>query len=219
MKVLDINQTYQLIHIGKCAGKSVKKELNKLNIKYKKIHTKKPKYNSNHKYIILIRNPISRFISAFNWRYKLLCIEKNKKYDIYKRERETLKIYKTPNNLAENLYNNDGSVKLRISKTDNYIQHVYEDIHFYLWDILKYLNRNNVVSVITTENYKNDMKNRLGIGVSYFEHKNKYYNRTYLSLKGYENLKRYLYKDYICIDMLYNKKLITTKQYKLLRER
>ena len=65
-----------LIHIGKCGGSTVCHELNDKNIKYQHAHMIEVKYEKNKNYIIVIRNPIGRFISAFNWRYKLVCDSK-----------------------------------------------------------------------------------------------------------------------------------------------
>lgn len=58
------SQKIQFIHIGKCGGSFIKQILPK---KIGKIHMRKPKMSSpNYKYIIFIRNPLKRFISAFN---------------------------------------------------------------------------------------------------------------------------------------------------------
>ena len=57
-----------IIHIGKCGGGSLKQELKKKNKDFKACHCKKPIIEEKFKYIILIRDPINRFISAFNWK-------------------------------------------------------------------------------------------------------------------------------------------------------
>ncbi|MDA7436134.1 glycosyltransferase [Synechococcus sp. AH-601-B19] len=55
------------IHIGKCAGTSLNLFL-KRHINCQEIHMKQPEFvrTGNEKYIIWIRNPIDRFVSAFN---------------------------------------------------------------------------------------------------------------------------------------------------------
>jgi hypothetical protein len=54
----------RFIHIGKCGGSYINKVLGK---ELTKIHMKKPDINNrSYKYIIFIRNPLQRFISAFN---------------------------------------------------------------------------------------------------------------------------------------------------------
>ncbi len=65
-----------IIHIGKCGGGSLKQELIKKYEQFKNLywepilgcHCSKPLINSNFKYVILIRDPINRFISAFYWK-------------------------------------------------------------------------------------------------------------------------------------------------------
>ena len=66
------------IHIGKCGGGTlrdalksseiIKKNFNKLT----DIHIKKPPIKKKSKYVILIRNPLDRSISAFNYQLKLM---------------------------------------------------------------------------------------------------------------------------------------------------
>ena len=65
-----------IIHIGKCAGGTVREELNNKNINFKEIHLRKVKYSPTENYVILIRNPIQRFISAFYWRFFRVCDSK-----------------------------------------------------------------------------------------------------------------------------------------------
>jgi hypothetical protein len=56
------------IHIGKTGGTSVDALLRPKLMYYKEYHHVK-NYNSHEKYIIWIRNPIKRFVSAFNHSY------------------------------------------------------------------------------------------------------------------------------------------------------
>tara|TARA_X000000950_G_scaffold286761_1_gene396714 strand:- start:288 stop:506 length:219 start_codon:yes stop_codon:yes gene_type:complete len=65
-----------IIHIGKCGGSTVCEELNSRNIKYEIYHITEAKYKANKSYVIVINNPIKRFISAFYWRYYLVCDSK-----------------------------------------------------------------------------------------------------------------------------------------------
>jgi hypothetical protein len=113
--VLIINNTKQvdnfvntnktsIIHIGKCGGTSLYDYVKLLktnaieshntntsnlltNISF--IHVTKPKYNASNNYIILIRNPIQRFISAFKWR-QLLVNNNNKNDANYKKYAQTI---------------------------------------------------------------------------------------------------------------------------------
>ena len=57
MKKLDL----KFIHIGKCGGTTTHH-----NFKLNKYHLKR-NYKKNETYLIWIRNPIKRFVSAFNY--------------------------------------------------------------------------------------------------------------------------------------------------------
>jgi len=207
--------TYVLIHIGKCGGNTVNPILKK---KYKIIHKhiKTVKYNPIRKYIILIRNPISRFISAFNWRFNNVCVNKTQELR-FKGERDILNKYKTVNKLAEDIYRLNGTLKIDLSSKDNYIHHIYEDINFYIGDFLDKCNIENIYGVITTETIEADLKRLFNIEKEDIPHnlKNKKYDTT-LSVLGYNNLKKYLDKDYKCIEKMYKMNIITEEQYNIL---
>lgn len=60
-----VNKTFNkfaFIHVGKCGGTLLKMSLEKMET----IHMRKPNIASNTGYILWIRNPINRFVSAFN---------------------------------------------------------------------------------------------------------------------------------------------------------
>ena len=65
-------ENLEIIHIGKCGGSSIGAELRKHNISFTKKHLSKPVYDPNKNYIIMIRNPIKRFISSDPGWVKLL---------------------------------------------------------------------------------------------------------------------------------------------------
>ena len=75
---LDNEGTLIYVHIGKCGGSSLwqvipdspllKKRFNNVT----KVHISKPPIFNKASYLIVLRNPIKRAISAFNWRYKLV---------------------------------------------------------------------------------------------------------------------------------------------------
>jgi hypothetical protein len=70
--MINKNTKFTLIHIGKCGGFTVETVLKNNNYDFDSVHIQKCTFDSNKKYVIVIRNPISRFISAFYWRYKLV---------------------------------------------------------------------------------------------------------------------------------------------------
>ena len=103
-----------LIHIGKSGGTSVRNILCEKQYKFSIKHLGWVRFNPSEKYIIVLRNPISRFISAFNWRYHLVCDTKIQQFR-FKGEKELLDHYKTINALAEDLYKFNGKLKINLS--------------------------------------------------------------------------------------------------------
>ena len=204
-----------VIHIGKCGGSTVCKELEKNNIKHKEIHIVKPIYEPNKKYIIVIRNPIKRFISAFNWRYHL--VNNNKLERIrFKKETEIINKYKNVDNLCIDLENNP-NIFNGWRESNNYIHHLKEDINFYLNKFVHECPKYQIAGVICTETLNNDMKHYFDIDVINHEKKNSIYSRN-ISDKSYKILKEYLKKDYLIINQMYKNGWITFKKYKLLIE-
>jgi hypothetical protein len=195
-----------IIHIGKCAGSVVCNTLRKNKIEFNQIHIQKAKFKENKKYVILLRNPITRFISAFNWRYELVLIDKTQKNRFYK-EKNVLKKYNNANNLAENIENYDVG--------EEYIHHIYEDINYYLSDFLKECKSENILGVITQENLYDDFKRIFNIDIdeNVESRKNKSGMSKDISDTGYKLLKNYLWRDYECIEKLYKMGCLTEKQY------
>ena len=68
----------RFIHVGKCGGSTIEKLLYEspiVNRNYKQIihsHVDGVTIDTNCDYLICLRNPISRAISAFEWRQKLV---------------------------------------------------------------------------------------------------------------------------------------------------
>jgi hypothetical protein len=205
---IDNNQQINIIHIGKCGGSTIEKILTKNNIEFNKIHITKPIFNKKYKYLITIRNPIDRFISAFNWRYKLVVLDKIQE-NRFEGEKDTLIKYGCVNNLAENITSFD------INKS--YIHHIYEDINFYLDDFLGKCKKENIIGILTQEDLQHDIKQIFNIcDTNIHINQNNTIINKYISSQGYDLLKNYLYKDYECINKLFAMGCLSDKQYKIL---
>jgi len=194
-----------VIHIGKCGGSSVTTLLKSHRISHRSVHIDKPEFKRTDKYVILIRNPISRFISAFNWRYKLVVTDKSQE-NRFPGEKAALITYGSVNNLAENIeiFNKQ------------YIHHIHENIDYYLSDFLKTCKKESILGVITQENFDADVKTVFDITNNMIHAKNNSDADKYLSAAGYELLKKHLHKDYECIDKLFAMNCITKEQYDVL---
>ena len=202
-----------LIHIGKCGGSSVIEELKKKEINFFEKHVGEVTYRRKKKYIIVVRNPISRFVSAFNWRYKLV-VEDGTQKDLYQGEKALLEKYSDINTLAENIYDEKGNLVLDFKKDEFYIHHIKEDIDFYLGDFLKKCKKKQIVAVLATETLSEDLSTHFNITLKSHLKKNK--KKTDLSNLAVSNLIKYLEKDYACIEKLNDMGVLTEKQYEKL---
>jgi hypothetical protein len=148
------------IHIGKTGGSYLIDLLGidcSDGVKYRHIKNK-PERDPSRKYITWIRNPISRFVSAFNYSYSALkqdvssisvfnlktCLIPDvmkKRYVtktpyLFSKEYDAdLLFFETPNRLAESLSSNDNIIKKRaFNLMNNDIQHIHKGLGWYLYN-------------------------------------------------------------------------------------
>lgn len=196
---------YCLIHIGKCGGTSLRKALKQSEKFYAAdiIHMSQPKFRKNTKYIIVARDPISRCISAFNWRYKLVVVDEVQKKR-FRGEYEILKKYKTLSNLAEALYDNLGNLSSEVSRDFERVCHLNERISYYLEDFLKVCPQSSIIDVLMTETLSFDINRVFGVPQESVVHdkKNKIGKSSELSEIANRNLVRYIKSDYEALSKL-----------------
>ena len=236
------NQILNVIHIGKCGGTTVKQSIEsseKINKKYNNIiitHIKKPIYSKDFDYLIIIRNPISRAQSAFNWRKKLV-LDKSIKHNFNKNfienEYRIIKKYNYFNILCEKLFTKEGKLDSDVAQDFISIHHLYHDISYYLEDLLPKIMPKQIYGVIKQYNLNNDCKELLGeVGMKKFNYnhinnidlESKVHYKTsrseqlkissplYISKRGLSNIKLFLYKDFLCISSLHQLKAISTTE-------
>ena len=207
--LVDSNKLLLYIHIGKCAGTSVWRAINTSSKvqenfhRIERVHIIKAPIFSQCKYLIVVRNPIKRAISAFNWRYKLVVEKAIQKYR-FNGEHEVLTKYQTLNALAENLYQN-GEINEEVATEFRIIHHLKEDISFYIGELVNHVNKKQIYGVLATEYLNEDIEEVLGVDITWkmFENSSSIMSkRKYLSDLAYLNLKNYLHKDYDAINKL-----------------
>ncbi len=210
------NKPFEFIHIGKCGGTTLLTEFKNNKLLFNHIHLRKFNYNPKKSYVIVIRNPIKRFISAFYWRMYRVCDKKDQE-NKFKGEKQLLLKYKTINNYAENIYNENGELNEDFILPKKYIHHIVQDINYYLGDFLNKVNIKNIKAILLTENLNSDLNKHFNIQTNeqIYNNKKKKYD-TFLSEKGYNNIRKFIDKDYKCIDKLFELKLINEDQYKIL---
>lgn len=199
------------IHIGKCGGTTVKDALKNSSFvasrfdSIRVIHCKKPPIEPNSQYLIVLRNPISRAISAFNWRYYLV-VETESQKNRFNGEWAVLQKYQSMENLANSLIK-ETTIDLSVVSEWNKIHHLREGIHFYLDELLTSIKRDQIFQVIIQENLNSDVEKYLRTEVlkSYNVHGyNNQGDRLRISDTGYQNLKAFLGPEYDCIKRLHD---------------
>jgi len=197
----------EFIHIGKCGGGTVKESLtNSDNFKFNDIHTRKSHYNKYKKYLIVIRNPLQRFISAFYWKY-------DKTINNVDTTTEEEIFYNKYNNIDE--FCNDLKKNSNILQDYNITNHMYKGIEYYLENLIDNCRKDQIIGVICQETLKDDVKNILDITVENRVHDNSSYSKN-ITDENYKVLKDYLKNEYLIIDKMYKYGWITNKQYKIL---
>jgi len=188
------------IHIGKTGGTLLKSIfLNKKNNIYSLSEdTKLYELDTNQKYIVSIRDPISRFISAF--------YSRRNKSEIYSKQFFSIEaigfyLYKNANNLAEDLYSKNILKTILSHISMRCIPTLNENI-FYWFDIQD-LKKNPPSFIFENSSFIEDWKifsEKFGFHKQEIFNNVDKENRTigkeeYLSEKAKENLKRYYKKD------------------------
>ncbi len=207
-----------LIHIGKCGGSTLRTALEQIadTFPVQIVHVEKPIYNADHSYIIVARGPISRVISAFNWRYKLVVTD-GTQHDRFKGELEVLRRYESLNTLAEALYDNDGNPNQAAHNDIRKIHHLREDISFYLSELLQQCQPEQITAVLMQENLNADIQRVFGVTAGEREKDNSKASANTLSDQAEQNLRRFFRPDYEALTLLHSWRLIEDTVFAALR--
>ena len=197
---------FTFIHIGKCGGSTIRTTLANNNINFDKLHVYDMegfKCQSDKKYLIVLRNPVERFVSAFYWRKYLVSEKQKNRFD---GEYEFFQKFAT----IEDLIQNDISILQK-----QYVHHIKEDMHHYLGDFVNQCDPTNIIGIICTEILNKDFERIFNIKVQGHEKDNSK-RKTELKEEDHKIVKQYLHKDYLIIEKLNNLKLLTGEQYEIL---
>ena len=208
-KFIDSPDTLVYVHIGKCGGESVWNAIQSSTLlkekfnRVKRVHVERPPVLRSAKYLIVVRNPISRAISAFNWRYKLVVVDEAQR-NRFAGEYDILAKYRTLNALAETLYK-DGVLDTSAAEEFRSIHHLRESISFYLTHLLNAIQPSQIYAVMATESLSKDVQVALGVAELEKVHENATStdkSAKFLSAQGRANLRRFLSEDYLALEKL-----------------
>ena len=164
------NKLLRFIHVGKCGGSTIEKLLADsplVSARYESVvesHVSGVSVDSNCDYLICLRNPISRAISAYEWRKKLVVSDPPPNQATrFRGEQDVLKAYVTFSDLASKLYHADASLNELAARDFQLIHHLRESISFYLKPLLPVLKYSNIYGVICQENLSAACDKLLGV--------------------------------------------------------
>jgi hypothetical protein len=209
------SENLEVIHVGKCGGSHIKHNLTLNNIEHTSVYNKTAEYDANKKYLIVIRNPIKRFISAFNLRYYQVVHSKSQE-DRFHNEKNLLTEYDNVDKLCEGLQSNPNLINGE-NDSGNYIYLLKEDINYHLKNLINVCPKEQIHGVIFHDTAKEDLKDILGIDLTEeSESENLDYNYDKdIKNESYEILKEYLKEDFDIIDEMFNKGWISEEQHTL----
>ena len=215
-----------LIHVGKCAGTSIRKKIlaSEKASSYSKVivtHVVRPIYSSRDDHVLLLRGPISRALSAFNWRYYLV-VEQGKQSNRFRGEKNILLKYQNLNALAESLYLKDGQPNRKAYGEYNSIHHLRESISYYLTSQFFNLDPSQLLGVIC----QNDLQSCCAdvLGISEIPQINRHGGKYSVSIENslskvaQANLKKFLKSDYAAIAKLYAMGYLSSDNFEILMQ-
>lgn len=200
----------QTIHIGKCGGRTVVNAIGDSPVIRREFllvqhtHVRKPSYNAKNRYLFVVRNPVTRAISAYNWRHRLV-VEHGGGRGRFPGEYEVLSKYETLENHADALYDDDGTPNEEAAREMRIVHHMREDIAFYLEDAFGVIGPDQVFAVLCQETLNRDLENFLGVSNPVHFHGNAKRTdaaRLTLSDGARAKLVRFLAEDYRCLEKL-----------------
>jgi hypothetical protein len=203
-----------LIHIGKCAGATVNKYLTLNNLQVDRIHAAvpDPKRLKHAGIVVVLRDPIERTISAFNWRHPSTRPVNGRRccptLDHTATEIAFYKCFDHVNDFAEALDQNSQCGQRARDALTKHMKHIGMGYEFYFPDNVMSALKNHLVFAIHQQRLTEDLHDFLNwnsirptherIPASHSADGAIYpkMNDTYISQEGRHKLRAHLARDY-----------------------
>lgn len=161
---------FDLVHVGKCGGSTIVEELRARGFVFEHFHLRRPEPAAGRRYVVLVRDPVARFVSAFNWRHHLLTgdhLPAARTQDPLARlrhetEHEFLMHFEDVNTFAERLVGTGGAEVSPMVALMQLIGHVPQGFAWYLDGLLERIEPDQLVGVIATERLADDFEALFG---------------------------------------------------------
>ena len=155
---------FDLVHVGKCGGSTIAEELRARGFRFEHVHMRRPVVAAARRYVVLVRDPVARFVSAFNWRKHLLendLLPAARNTDPIARlrhsaELEFLSHFEDVNAFAERLVRSQACDVSPLSTLMSLIGHVPQGFEWYLSDLVGRIQPGQLLGVLCTERLADD---------------------------------------------------------------
>mmetsp|Transcript_14381 Transcript_14381/g.45278 ORF Transcript_14381/g.45278 Transcript_14381/m.45278 type:complete len:240 (-) Transcript_14381:42-761(-) len=201
----------QFVHVGKTGGTSVLYWLRSNKIRHNQTHYHQVRHcHAKHqdKWMITIRDPIDRVISAFNWRSPRNAV-KQRRTTHKGIEKELYDCFRVVNDFAEALDDNTGCGNTARKAFQNPVAHIGRGVAWYLQDDLGCILQQQPF-LVRTDTLMNDLHEAAAwlhlrsanMQIPHTLSKYSVRNQTFLSRAGRKNLRKWTQHDNDVIAML-----------------
>lgn len=210
MSILTPATPFDLVHVGKCGGGTINQELAAANYDFEHFHMRRPVARPDRRYVILARDPVARFVSAFNWRMHLYRTGVLPRADAtdglsrlrHRAEEEFLQSFENANALAQQLVPADIRDVCPASVLMGLIGHVPQGFQWYLGRLLDLIEPRQIAGVVCTERLAEDFARLFGFRPTRELNRPAGNFSTHLSEQGRANLVREFLDEYATLKKL-----------------
>lgn len=156
--------SFDLVQVGKCGGISAVTELRGAGFRFDHVHLRRPEYGPERRYVVLVRDPVARFVSAFNWRRHLLAEGSLNSPDEplgrlrHETERALLTAFADVISFAEALVPKPGYEVSPAMTMMQVIGHVPQGFSWYLDGLLRRIEPGQLLGVVQMERFAADIE-------------------------------------------------------------
>lgn len=194
---------FVLVHVGKCGGTSAVEELRGRGFRFEHVHLRRPEADPAGRYVILVRDPIARTVSAFNWRRRLFAAgalptggDDPVARLRHAAEHDFLSQFESVNEFAERLEFLDGREISPMATMMQLIGHVPHGFAWHLDGLLRRIAPGQLAGIVATERFAEDFERLFGFLPVARRNRHEGGEGTTLSARGRENLGRVLAPEY-----------------------
>lgn len=201
---------FDLVHVGKCGGGTVAAELRQGGYTFEKVHMRRPAIAPGRRYVVVVRDPMARFVSAFNWRRHKLdgdLSPEGKDADAvwlmkHQVEKRLIAMFESANDLAEQLESLPGYDVSPLISMLGVIVHVQQGFSWYLDQMLDEIEPSQLLGVVAKESLEQDMLALFGIRTTLARNSDYPHGSQDLSPRARANLARVFAEEYRALDRL-----------------